>query len=574
MSILRGYQKRLKDDVYDAWRGGHNGVMARLPTGGGKTVIIGEICNEHNGYGLALAHRSVLVAQISQALAREGVKHSLIASEATKRQIRTNHMEEFGRNYVDPHANWSCASIDTLITMNSTHDFFKKVTLTIPDEAHHVLKKNKWGKGLMLMPKARLLMPTATPGRTDGMGLGSRADGLADVLVHGPEMRWLIDNGYLTDYRVFCPKPTDLDLSGVSISASGDFNTEQLRKAMANSTSIVGDVVRHYCDHAKGKLGVTFAVDISEANKISAAFNLAGVPSAVITADTPEGERNRLLRDFRDRKLWQLVNVDLFGEGFDLPAIECVSMARPTASFGLFTQQWGRALRLMISKFLMAAWDTYSVTQRLQHIRESLKPRAIIFDHVGNVLRHAGPPDKPRPWSLDRRAKRAGGSDAIPFYVCEECEGPYEIIHKVCPHCGAERPAPDPAARSSANLVEGDLLELLPDVLAKMRGEVAKIDGQAFVPQALQTNVIAARAVTLRHHERQVAQHHLRTAINWWAGLFKEHDDPTNYRRFYHTFGIDVLTALALGAPDAEKLRGKIVEKLTAAGVDESLITI
>lgn len=540
-----------------------------------NTVVIGEICNEHNGYGLALAHRSVLVAQISQALAREGVKHSLIAAEATKRQIRMNHMEEFGRNWVDPNAKWACASVDTLIAMNAANDFFRKVTLAIADEGHHVLKKNKWGRAFGLFQNSRFLMPTATPGRSDGMGLGSHADGYADILVRGPEMRWGIDNGYLTDYRVFCPKPTDLDLSGVDISkTTGEFNTEQLRKAMANSTSIVGDVVKHYVTHAMSKLGVTFAVDISEATKIAAGFNLAGVPAAVITADTPETERNRLLRDFRDRKIWQLVNVDLFGEGFDLPAIECVSMARPTASFGLFTQQWGRALRLMINPVLMAAWDTYTVTQRLQFIRESQKPKAIIFDHVGNVLRHLGPPDKPRPWSLDRRSKRSGPSDAIPMYVCESCEGPYEIVYKVCPHCGHERPAPEPSARSSANLVDGDLFELLPEVLKNMRGDVDKIDGPAYVPNALQSNPNAARAVVLNHHTRKVAQFHLRKSIDWWAGIYPDDDDSINYKRFFHTFKIDVLSAMALGAPDADKLRSQVNEKLIAAGVDESLLTI
>jgi superfamily II DNA or RNA helicase len=564
MTVLAGFQQQGLNDTYAAWDDGKKVVMWRCPTGGGKTVVVGRMCEEHDGYGLVTAHRSVLVTQLSQQLAREGIRHSIIGQDATVRQARNNHVREFGRNFIDPHAQFRVASVDTLVLMDPRETFFRDTTLFIGDESHHFLRMNKWGKAWHMFqnPNLRTFLPTATPIRAEGAGLGAHADGIADILIEGPEQRWLIDNGYLTDYKVWCPTPTDLDLSGVSISATtGDYNQQQLAKAMAKSTAIVGDVVSTYLKHAADKLGVTFAVDISEATRIAAGFNAAGVPAAVISSKTPEGERIRLLSDFAQRKLLQLVNVDLFGEGFDLPDIECVSMARPTASLALYMQQFGRALRLMISRVLRAAWDTYPPFQRKQMIAESPKPIAFIFDHVGNVLRH-GLPDKPRIWTLDRRPKRGSNlKDAIPMIQCDQCENPYEIIESRCPHCGAPKPLPDESARSLPNLVGGDIFELDPEVLRKMRGEVAKIDSSwVAIPQG--AGPTAAANQRKIHREAQSAQKRLRHYVAWWAGTHHGEPDDKVIRRFYHTFNIDMLSAFALRKADADTLAERVKEKV------------
>ena len=72
-----------------------------------------------------------------------------------------------------------------------------------------------------------------------------------------------------------------------------------------------------------------------------------------------------------------------------------------------------------------------------------------------------------------------------------------------------------------------------------------------------------------RHHERQVAQHALREHIALWAGWQRHQgrDDSQSYRIFYHTFGLDVLSAQALGRPDAEALTVKIKTVLDRQGV-------
>jgi superfamily II DNA or RNA helicase len=280
--------------------------------------------------------------------------------------------------------------------------------LWVLDEGHHQQADNKWGTAAAMFPNAKGLGVTATPLRGDGKGLGRHNDGLYDVMVDGPTPRELIDMGYLTDYRIIAPR-SDLIIDDQGVGASGDWSRAQL-KAAAKKSHIIGDVVGHYLKFARGKLGVTFATDVETATDIAERFNTAGVPAEVISAKTPDADRMAIMARFKRRELLQLVNVDILGEGVDVPAIEVVSMARPTQSFALFSQQFGRALRLMIDGSLYPIWDTLTSEERRAHIAASKKPRAIIIDHVGNVERMAkqyGLPDYPPVWSLDRRERRS-----------------------------------------------------------------------------------------------------------------------------------------------------------------------
>ena len=576
MTKERRYQVELDNAVHAQWDEGRRGVLMQLATGGGKTVIIGSVARKHAASpwnprlpaGCAMAHRGELVSQVSQAYAREGIQHGIIAAQSTIRNIVNNHMDEFGRTFYNARAPWRVASVDTIIRDTKLTQWAATIGMVIVDEAHHVLRANKWGRAIDMFPKeARILLPTATPDRADGKGLGSHADGFADVMVQGPSMRWLINAGYLTDYRIFSIPASDLNLDGVQISAAtGDFNKHQLSETVKKSRAIVGDIVDTYVKHARGKLGVTFAVDIEHGEQITEAFNRAGVPAILLTGDTPDAERIRALKAFKRREYWQLVNVDLFGEGFDLPAIECVSFGRPTDSFALYSQMFGRALRLMISALLMGMWDTFTDAQRRGFIAQSDKPVAMIFDHVGNVLRHMGPPDKERGWSLDARSKRARkADDAIPYRTCLQCASPYERIHPACPYCGAE--PPPPADRSAPNLVDGDIFEYSPELLAMLRGDIAKVD-------AAPTFYTGENAYFMRqgHVNRQIQQKYLRDHIALWAGSHAEHSDRVNYRRFFHRFGVDVMTAMSLSTSEARDLRKKIADDLERRAIINNIL--
>lgn len=535
---LYPHQNVFKQDIYKAWDGGAQNVMAVLPTGGGKTVVLSDIIHDHNAAACAIAHRQELVGQISIALARDDVPHRIVGPTSVVRLIVGQHMAECGMSYYTPSSKVAVAGVDTLIRRrNELSGWANKVSLWVQDEGHHVLKKNKWGKAAAMFPNAKGLAPTATPIRADGMGLGRHADGLMDAMVEGPTMRELIDAGWLTEYRIFAP-PGDLDLTNVPTGSGGEFSKAPLKVAVQKS-HVVGDVVKHYLKLARGKLGITFATDVETAIYIAQQYNAANVSAAVISANTPDAERIRLIADFKARKLLQLVNVDLFGEGFDLPAIEVVSMARPTQSFALYCQQFGRALRLMEGKH-----------------------EALIIDHVGNVQRH-GLPDAARVWTLDRRDKcsKVSPTDAIPVRTCPECTAVYERTHKGCPYCGHYA---EPALRSGPEYVDGDLTELDPATLAKMRGEINRIDGP-FYGTTTMSKPAMIRGSRI-HNERKEIQEALRLSIAWWAGYQRAagRSDSESYKRFYFMFGVDVMTAQTLNSKDAIKLAEQINLKLGA----------
>ncbi|MCV6900934.1 helicase-related protein, partial [Escherichia coli] len=77
---------------------------------------------------------------------------------------------------------------------------------------------------------------------------------------------------------------------------------------------------------------MTFAVDVESATEIALAFRKRHVNAEVVSAKTPPGLRRNIMERFEAGDVLQLVSVDLYGEGVDVPACEGISMARPTNS--------------------------------------------------------------------------------------------------------------------------------------------------------------------------------------------------------------------------------------------------
>lgn len=533
---LRWYQQEYVEKIEAKWAAKVDNVLGVLPTGAGKTVVMGHFVKKNIGPCCAIAHRQELVSQISIAMAREGIRHRIIGPKDVVKLCISLHMEELKKSYYQPGAPAGVVGVDTLISrVDKLRPWLDSLTLWLMDEAHHVLQSNKWGRAVELFPNARGLGVTATPLRADGKGLGADTDGVFGAMVAGVRMRQLIEDGFLAPYRIVCPD-SDVDLRDVTVSAgTGDYDKRKLKVAVRRS-HIIGDVVLSYIKFALGVPGVTFASDVETANDISDQFNAHGIPAAAVSAKTPNAERVAIVRRFRNRQLMQLVNVDLFGEGFDLPDLGVVSMARPTQSYGLYAQQFGRALRPMEGKI------------------------ALIIDHVGNVVRHKLP-DGARQWSLARRGRSDRSEGGIPVKVCPECTAAYEAFHAACPFCGHR---PEPLARSNPEFVDGDLIELDEATLARMRGEVSKVDATAAeYRRYLETRKVPNFGIgppMRRHAARQAAQRVLRESIAWWAGhqSAKGRSNSEGYRRFYHTFGVDVLTAKALGTADAVALTEKV----------------
>lgn len=544
---LRPYQSSLVTGINNYWSTHPRGkVLAVLATGGGKTVIFSSIIAAEQGATCAIAHRQELVSQMSLTLAKNGIYHRIVGSNKTVKNCVKIHMDELGKTFYDAGSKHAVASVDTIIRRGEQlANWLPSVRLWVIDEAHHVLKDNKWGKAVQMFPNARGLGVTATPCRADGNGLGSHADGVFDTMFEGVAMGELIRDGYLTDYKIFAP-PSSFSREQIKVSDStGDFNLNQMREVVNGSSlvahdekTITGDVVAQYLKIARGKSGVTFTVDVASAEEIAEQYNKAGVPAAAISCNTPDLERFAAVRKFKNKEILQLVNSEILTEGFDCPGIEVVSFGRPTESYSMYSQMFGRALRPLPGK-----------------------THAIIIDHVGNVMRH-GLPDAPREWSLDRRERRTGKSEPSTVRVCTACAAVYERFRDACPDCG--EPVPKPAQRSGPEFVDGDLYELDPDVLAQMRNEVVgaredvnqyrdKMIGHGLPPHAVKRNVKL-------HENRLDALVKLDVSLSIWAGYRRAEglSDSEIFRKFYLTYGVSWLEAQALKAADADKLRERI----------------
>lgn len=527
MITLRPDQFNLKTGVYQGWETGKKNMLAVLPTGGGKSIVMSDIILDKYQLGyrqIIMAHRTELVGQMSVHVGRRGIKHRIIAPKNVVRQVIEEHRREFnGYSFVNPTANCSVGGVDTILSRaDELKQWAEQQEHWYIDEAHHVLRANKWGKCVDLFPRALGLGVTATPERADGQGLGIHSDGLFHEMVQGPTMRELIEMGALCDYEIVIPE-SDFEVPE-QVAPSGDYSPKKMREASEKS-HIVGDVVNEYIKYAFGKRAIVFATDVETSNEISKNFNAQGIPAASVSAKTPAEVRADYIRRFRDGRLTVLVNVDLFGEGFDVPAVEVVIMARPTASLAVFLQQFGRVLRTMFGK-----------------------QYGLVIDHVSNWKRH-GFPDKPRLWTLDRRDKRAKKEpdpEDIPLTVCKGCSRPYERFYTACPHCGLE-PVIVTAVRTLEQ-VDGDLVLLDRAKLEELRKAV-ELPSPADVAQrtAHVAGTNAGKAKAQQQIERIQAQQKLEATINQWAGIqrAKGRSDRESHKRFFIATGVDVLSALA-----------------------------
>jgi DNA repair protein RadD len=576
--MLRQNQLRPLAEVEAAWSQGMRFVVLIAPTGFGKTVCLAHMIQKEQGYTLAKAHRRELIGQLAMAMARNGVRHRIIGPPSLIQKVVKKQMRELGRSFYDPNARCIVASVDSInLTKPEVLALLAQVTLVVVDEAHHLLKENKWGKVVAaLHPECRGLLPTATCFRADGKGLGRHADGYADTMVFADPLRTVIEQGYLVDYKLVLSKPADYERpSDDEMTGSGEFKPAAAAQSVHRSKQIVGDVVAEYLKHARGKRGLTFTVDVPSAVEVAQAYRDAGVPAEVVTGNTDPDWRDKIFERFEAGTVLQIVNVGIAGEGTDIPGVEVVSLAAPTMSKGWFDQMFGRVLRLNITRDQMAKWDTFTTEQRLALIGASPKPYGLVIDHCDNVRTHL-PPDGPRKHTLDRRDRRARAKDdgVIPMRMClgtldaPGCFKPYEKSLPACPYCGIPVPLPVPGQRRTPEQVDGDLFLLDADAMEALRQGV--LSAQAFVPNIpFGATAAMAQSAANKHRERGQSLNALRDVMALWCGAERAagHDDRMIQRRFFHSFGIDVMSAQALNRAEADALRERVQAVCDACGI-------
>lgn len=498
---------------------------------------------DNTGGGLMMAHRREIVAQLALALAREGVRHRVIGPPELARLCMQVQIEDLGTHFVAPGSRVGVASTDSLAVVKGEEDFLRQVTLAVPDEFHHYLRDNAYGKAVnRLRPECRILGPTATPARTDGKGLGEWADGFAQEIVHGPTEAQMMAEGFLCQYRIYVP-PTDFNRGALGIGSGQEFKKEDVKRE-AQRSHIFGDAVKHYCQRSAGKTALAFVDSIENAVDLCTKFRAAGVRAEVLSGKTEVGLRSRTLKAFARGGVDIIISVQLIDEGFDCPSVQVVLDLAATTSLIRYRQRFGRGWRPDASK----EFFTY-------------------FDFVGNVNQH-GLPEAYRKWSLDRRQARgkSEANDHIPTRTCEnpKCGLTYERVLPCCPYCLRE---PTPATRNSPEVVDGDLILLDEATRARMLGEIARIDQPAAIPYGA-TYAVAGNLRNIQHAKQQ-AQASLRHATALWGGwqAAQGRSEREGYRRFYHRYGIDLYSAWALGATDAAGLEEKIRRDLSEAGI-------
>ena len=383
---LRPYQKQLIDDVGYEYSEGRRRVCAVAPCGAGKTIMTAWMARGTALSGrraIFMVHRQELIEQTSATFTAMGIRHGLIAAGAAK-------------EYDLP---VQIASVQTLIHRLSQ---MQAPDLLICDECHHIVA-NTYRKIVDQFSSSYVLGVTATPERIGGQGLGE----IFQSLVLGPSAADLIAAGNLTPYDYYAP-PTKFDPAAAHVRFGEYVKNDLLRQI--DDADVIGDIVKNYKNLADGKRAICYCINRAHSEHIAESFRAAGIPALHIDGETHKAVRARAIEDFRTGRLQILCNAELLGEGFDVPAMEAVILARPTASLTLYIQQSMRPLR---------------------PDPKNPEKRAVIIDHVGNVFRH-GMPDEEREWSLETK-KRKPRATAIK--VCPACYTAVPSTARTCP-CG------------------------------------------------------------------------------------------------------------------------------------------
>lgn len=308
----------------------HRSTLLVCATGGGKTVMFGEIAKEYLGRGervLVLAHMRELLDQAYDKFRRLGVSVGRMGFEVAEKRI--------GRHIPDV----VFASKDSLHKKRLDKYPEDAFGLIIHDEADYATK-GTWNI-INRFPLAKVVGVTATPKRTDGLKLLNFYQSIADVI----EIIDLISWGYLVPIEQRYIPESSIRLEDVRVTGSGDFDDDELDRQMREERALIalaGVTVRESGDRPT----LVFCTSVGHAEEVAEVINRhsPGKAAAVSGSDNAEDRRYKLER-FRKRDIQYLCNCYVLTRGVDLPLVSHIVMGRPTKSLALYTQMLGRGTR-------------------------------------------------------------------------------------------------------------------------------------------------------------------------------------------------------------------------------------
>lgn len=384
----------------------------------GKSVIIASMCREFLSFApeskiLMLTHVRELIEQNAAKMCTIWPNAPLGIYSAGLRRKELGEPITFGG----------------IQSLRGKADEIGHVDVAIIDECHLVSHEDEGGYRDLLNeltninPRLRIVGLTASPWRL-GHGLITEKPAIFDDLIEPVSVEELIARGFLANLR---SKNTEVhyDLSKVH-KRGGEYIESELAKAVDTSEQnerVADEIIARAGDR---KAWLVFCVSVEHAEHMRDAFLRHGILSAVVTGDTPSGERARILEAYKRGQLRCVCNVNVLSTGFDYPDIDLVAMLRPTLSPSLYYQQVGRGLRL-----------------------KSHTDHCLILDFAGNIETHG-------PITNIREPKKAGQKEGDPpVKTCENCGELVPLSARVCPDCGTEFPPPP---EKKAELRDDDIM--------------------------------------------------------------------------------------------------------------------
>lgn len=334
-TTLRDYQTDAKEKIYKMWIQKRS-VMFQMPTGTGKTRLFASIVRDLFDWGvehkkpvkiLILAHRKELIEQIDKHIGLYyNLAHALIISKSIEQK---NYTVQIG-------------SVPTLIRRLSRWTD-KDFDIIIIDEAHHV-KADSYRRILKEFPRAKVLGVTATPYRMNGASFHPEFD---DLIISQPVINF-IKKKWLSEYQYYSIRPSSRvqkDIDSINrFALDGDYLDAAMIDVM-DKDEIRAGIVECYERYARGKKGIVYTINREHNEHVCSRYIERGYKAVAIDSETPEDERDRLVKEFKSGKNDIICNVNIFSEGFDCPDVDFIQLARPTKSLSMYLQQVGRGLR-------------------------------------------------------------------------------------------------------------------------------------------------------------------------------------------------------------------------------------
>ena len=409
----RLYQTNAIGEIRQAWRAGKRKIALVAPTGSGKTYMASAIIEGATAKGnrvLFLAHRKELIDQCSNTLDEIGVDHGVIKSGHWRRRPDLPVQVASVQTLVSKRKCKACKPTpDDSCTVCDDKRWIRRpmpdAQIVVVDETHRCLAPT-YQEILDEYQDAMVLGLTATPWRLDGCGLGV----MYQILVATVQVQELVDQGFLLPIWAYAP---DLpDLTDVP-TRRGDYDSASVSRIMG-SAKLVGNIVEHWQRLGEGRRTVVFAASVENSQSLVERFVDVGIKAEHLDGTTKDAERDAILARLASGETTIVCNVDVLVEGYDLPALGCIVLARPTLSLTRYLQQVGRGMR--------------------PHEDQSYM---ILIDHAGCIHEHGLPTD-PRRWSLEDRRKKKGDStiiDGRPCVKCEACGILRPLNVELCPGC-------------------------------------------------------------------------------------------------------------------------------------------